>query len=72
MWMSVEGDAVVGVSVFGHPVLLDELAGRDPAIDQLLASPLPRSMVRVVVKEEARGGRAVGHVVLGAAKRRMR
>jgi hypothetical protein len=68
MWMSVEGDVVVGMSVFGHPVLLDELARRDPAIDQLFASPLPRSVVRVVVKDEARGGRAVGHVRLGGHK----
>lgn len=72
MWLSVWEDSVVGIDVFGHPVLLEELAKRDPAIDRLLASPPPRRMARVVVDDRARGCRVAGYVVLGAKKSRPR
>jgi hypothetical protein len=70
IWLSAENDEIVGMSVFGHPGLLEELAKWDPAIDRLLANPLPPRTVRVVVKDEARGRRVAGHVRFGSAGRR--
>lgn len=64
LWLSVYDDEVVGIDVLGHPILLEELAKRDPAIGHLLASPLRPSMVRVVVDDRARARRAAGHVVM--------
>jgi len=72
MWLSVWEDKVVGIDVFGHPILLEELAKRDSAIGRLLASPLPRKKVRIVVDDRARRCRVAGYVVLGAKKSRPR
>lgn len=72
MWLSIWEDTVVGIDIFGHPILLEGLAKRDPDIDRLLASPPPRKMARVVVDDRSRGCRVAGYVGLGVKKPRPR
>lgn len=46
LWLSAHKDTVVGIDVFGHPILLKDSLKRDPDIDDLLASPLQPSTIR--------------------------
>ena len=49
VWLSVQEDRVVGMDIFGHPVLLDELARHDPAIDGERSAKGASRLVRMSV-----------------------